>query len=142
MPAFASVSLYDGQTPDPTAHTFTPVRIDRNGVALFADKSQGIPLGFPQMTLLVRPPVKNSGSSIYKVSLKVMTPVLEVTSPSTTTGIQPAPTKAYDLMATVEFNLPERSTVAQRKDVLAYVRNMLGSAFITAAVHDLDSVYG
>lgn len=138
MTAIAALTLNDGQA-TPVAHSFNPVNIDAVGVAKWADRSGGIALGYPAVTMSLRNPTK--GSRNYRLTMKVVTPVLEVTSPSTATGIQPAPTKAYDLLATMEFVLPERSTLAQRKDILAYVKNMLANAVVTSAVQDFESVY-
>lgn len=137
MSAIAALTLADGQA-TPANHTFNPVTID-SGVAKWADRASGIALGFPTVTFSMRNPSK--GSRAYKVSAKVVTPILEVTSPSTSTGIQPAPTLAYNLLATVELVFPERSTQAQRKDLIAYLKNYLASSVITSAVNDFEAVY-
>lgn len=138
MAAIATLSLLDGQ-PTPVSHSFAPVTIDRAGVAHFADRSGGIALGYPYITLLVRQPTKASRTT--KVTGKVMVPVLEVTSPSTATGIQPQPTKAFDELFSFDFVLPERSTAAQRKDILAYAKNLLAHAVVTNAVVDGEAIY-
>lgn len=138
MSAIAAINLLDGQA-TPVSHTFNPVDIDKNGVAKWADRSGGIALGYPVMTMSVRQPTKGSRST--KISLKVVTPILEVTSPSTATGIQPAPTKAFDLLATVEMVLPERSTLAQRNDILAYAKNAIANAILTNAVQNGETIY-
>jgi hypothetical protein len=70
----------------------------------------------------VRPPTK--ASRVYKVALKLVLPTLEQTSPSTATGIQPAPTKAYDCMCIMEFMLPERSTLAERQKLFSQVASL------------------
>lgn len=138
MTAIAALTLADGQA-TPVNHTFSPDGIDSNLVAKWSDRVGGIAIGFPVVTFSRRAP--NKGSRNYKVTAKVVFPVLEVTSPSTSTGIQPAPTKAYDLLASVDFVLPERSTQAQRKDLLAFLKNYLASAVITSAVNDFEAVY-
>lgn len=139
MTAIAALTLADGQT-TPVNHTFSPVNIDANGVARWADRSGGVALGYPAITFSIKAPTKTQRS--YKVNAKVVTPVLEQTSASTATGIQPAPTLAYNLLANVEFVLPERSTLAQRKDLLAYLKNYLANAaVITAAIENFESVY-
>jgi hypothetical protein len=138
MTAIAALTLADGQA-TPVNHTFNPVNIDQAGVAKWADRSGGIALGFPVITFLMRNPSKTSRN--YKVTAKVVVPVLEVTSPSTASGIQPAPTLAYNLTAAIEMVLPERSTLGQRNDLLAYVKNALANAVITAAVQSFESVY-
>lgn len=138
MSAIASITINDGAT-TPVAHVFAPVNIDAAGMAKWADRSSGIALGFPVITELVRNPTKESRN--YKVSLKVVVPTLEVTSPSTSTGIQPAPTLAYNLMATIEFVLPERSTLQERKNLLAYMKNLLATGTVTSAVESFEPTY-
>lgn len=126
----------------------------KDGVAKWVDRSDDIPIGYPWMTLSVREPTKVS--RVYKVSCKLGVPRLATTSPSTNTGIEPAPTKAYELQAHLDFLLPERSTADERLKLL----NMLMSALaysieasdgspaanptgspLTAAVVDLDPVF-
>lgn len=138
MAAIAVLTLANGET-TPVNHTFSPVNIDAAGVAKWADRIGGIALGYPVVTMSLRQPSK--GSRNYKLTAKVVTPVLEVTSPSTATGIQPAPTKAYDILMTVDMVLPERSTLQQRKDASAFLRNFLSNAVITNAVENFESVY-
>lgn len=137
MAAIAPIILPDGQIA-PVNRTFGPVNII-DDVARWADRSNGISVGFPTLTHSLRAPTK--GSRAYKLTTKVVLPVLEVTSPSTGSGIQPAPTKAYDLIATIEIILPERSTKAQRQEILAYSKNFLAHAVVKAAVEDYESVY-
>lgn len=138
MAAFAPITLADGAT-TPVVHTFSPVNIDVAGVAKLADRSSGISLGFPMLTLSIRPPLK--GAKNYRVVGKVVRPTLEVTSPSTTTGIQPAPTKAYDLLGTIEFVLPDRSLPAERDDILAYMTNLLANTNLRNMVKTFEAIY-
>lgn len=139
MSAIANIVINDGQT-TPASHTFAPVTIDAASVAKWADRSGGISVGFPQLTYSLKNPSKDSKA--YKLTAKVVLPVLEQTSPSTSTGIQPAPTVAYNLVANVELVLPERSTLQDRKNLLAYVRNYLANAaVITAGVENYEAVY-
>lgn len=136
MTAFADLTLNDGQA-TPVAHTFKARRID-GIVAKYQDISGGIAIGYPQVTLSSREPVGDSGN--FKVVAKVKLPVLETVSGTSYAGIVPAPTLAYDLPFSGEFILPGRSTIAVRKDILAYVRSLINSALMTALVVDLDFV--
>jgi len=138
MTQLANIVINDGQA-TPVAHTFSPVNIDVNGVAKLADRSGGISIGFPILTLSVRSPSK--GTPNYKVMGKLTVPTLEATSPSTSTGIQPAPTVAYSCLATFEFVLPERCTLAERSNVLAYLKNYLANANVTTAVTTYEAIY-
>lgn len=89
-----------------------PEGFGSNGVAKWIDRACGIVIGMPYFTLFSRAPTKTS--RITRVNSKYVHPVLEVTSPSTSTGIQPSPTKAYELTWNNEFLIPERATLAER----------------------------
>lgn len=139
MSAIANVVINDGLS-TPVAHTFAPVTIDAAGVAKWADRSTGISVGFPTLSYSMKSP--SGASKSYKMTAKVTLPVLEQTSPSTSSGIQPAPTVAYNLIANVEMVLPERSTLQDRKNLLAFVRNYLANAaVITAGAENYETVY-
>lgn len=138
MSAHAPLILADGQA-TPVNKTFSPVNINAAGLAKWQDRSGGIALGFPTVTTQMREPTKSFRS--YRLTAKVVVPVLEVTSPSTASGIQPAPTKAYDVLASIEIVLPERSDLQTRKNALAYVRNLLANGVITTAVEQYEQVY-
>lgn len=138
MAAISSVTLNDGQA-TPVAHTFAPLAIT-GSLAEWADRSSGIAIGYPIMSVNLRRPLKN-GARVYRCTVKVVVPTLEVTSPSTSTGIQPAPTKAFDIVFNGDFLLPERSTKAQRADIIAYVKNLMANAMIKSLVEDLETVF-
>lgn len=138
MTAFAAITVADGKA-TPVNHVFSPVNIDALGIAKWADRIGGISIGFPVITLSVREPSKTSRN--YKVIRKIVFPILEVTSPSTATGIQPAPTKAYELSNHSEWVLPERCTEADRKDLLAFCKNFDALAVFTDAITKLDPVF-
>lgn len=104
--------------------------VNSEGIAEYCDRSGGITVGFPRFTLSVRKPTKVSRN--YKVSAKLFVPRLATTSPSTNTGIEPAPTKAYEMQAHLDFILPERSTSAERTKLL-YMLESLFAATITAS---------
>ncbi|DAD52620.1 coat protein [ssRNA phage SRR6960551_10] len=145
MPALATLTINDGQA-TPVAHSFTPLSIDSGGVATFIDRTGGIPIGFCKLDLSLRQPPaaktgQNSSGRVYKATLRLFVPTLEQTSASTSTGIQPAPTKAFDHMATVQFFLPERGTTQNRKDLLALVTNALSDATIETVVTELEPFY-
>lgn len=137
MPALGNVVINDGAT-TPVAHTFGPVGT-KDGVSSYADRSGGIAVGYPTITVSLIQPSKTS--KLYKARIKVVMPVLETISNSTVSGILPAPTKGYDMSADVTFILPERSSLQNRKDILAYCKNLLADAVTTAIVQNLETVY-
>ena len=102
--------------------TLSPEGKNPQGVTAWVDRTGGIAIGYPRLTMSVRPPTK--ASRIYKVSAKLVLPTLEQTSPSTMTGIQPAPTKAYDCTCVMEWMLPERSTLAERQKLFSAVASL------------------
>lgn len=135
MPAIGNLTINDGV---PAAHTFNPVNI-KNDVASFVDRSGGIAIGFPQVTASLRMP--SGKSRVYRAKYKVVLPILEVTAPSTASGIQPAPTVAYELPFHGEFVIPERATLANRKDILAYAKNFMATSVVTAMIENLETIY-
>lgn len=139
--------------------TLSPDGISPQGVAKWVDRSittpnpLGVAIGYPALTMSIRPPTK--ASRVSKVTVKYVLPTLEQTSPSTMTGIQPAPTKAYDRTCIMEFMLPERSTLAERQELFARVASLFARTInasdgaptdstgspLEAAVTTLENVY-
>lgn len=145
MPARANIVVNDGKA-TPVAHTFNPA--EDGELDIFEDKAGGIAIGFPLITVRFRRPAgPQSGQAsdakgrVYRIQLNSSWPVLEVTSPSTGTGIQPAPTIAYTLRCNQEWVLPERSTQADRKDLRAIVYNTLNNADIKKVLEDLEAFW-
>jgi hypothetical protein len=140
MGARSNIVINDGVA-TPVAHTFNPTSGDGNvpGVSVigYEDRVDGIQVGFRRLTMSTRKPTKTNKN--YKFTLAVVVPVMENVSNSTVSGIAPAPTVAYEVTAQVSFVMPERSSLAARKDTLAYVRNSLAHAVMTSAIQDLES---
>lgn len=145
MPARANIVINDGQT-TPVAHTFNPS--EDGEMDLFEDKVGGIAIGFPLISIRFRRPVapsngtaSNASNRVYKVAINVAVPTLESTSAATGTGIPPAPTVAYVCRCNMEWMLPERSTTQERKNLRAYVYNLLANADIQKVVQDLEAYW-
>jgi hypothetical protein len=68
-------------------------------------------------------------------------PVLESTSAATGSGIPPAPTIAYVLRGNIEYIMPERCTLQERKNLNAFVKNALAHSFWKAQAEDLQATY-
>lgn len=139
MPAIGNVTINDGAT-TPVAHIFAPAGIS-GLVASYADRSGGIPVGYPTLDLSLRAPSNQSREKMYLATVRIKTPILDVTSPSTATGIQPAPSVGYTPIAELKFWLPERSTLQNRKDLRAFAKNIMADAVVTALVETLENVY-
>lgn len=147
MPTFANIVIADGKA-TPVTHTFVPGSEDPKGVFNHVEINSTSAIGSNILRAsLASPPVtKGAGSAstadrVYRVKVNLAIPVLEVTSPTTSTGIQPAPTVAYVLRANVEFILPERSSAAERTDLRILLRNALGNNQIVPLVDALQSLY-
>lgn len=149
MPAMATLTVNDGKA-TPVAHTFNPSTFDQSAsLASYVDRSGGIALGFPSVSLqIVQPPksrpVKgrevSDSDRVYRVKIRIALPIMETLSVADS-GYTPAPTVAYTLRSHHEFILPERSTLADRKDVLAYAKNVLAQAVINSLVQDLEALW-
>jgi hypothetical protein len=137
MAIMANVTLADGQA-TPVNHIFGP-QGTKDGIATYYDRSGGIAIGYPRVTFKLDEATASRPNN--KLTLRVVRPVLEVTAPSTATGIQPAPTLAYNLVADVTFVLPQRSTLAERNDILAYAKNLLANGIVTSAVQNYEQVW-
>lgn len=138
MAQIGNVVINDGQA-TPVAHTFGPDGVDAQGVARWSDRSGGIAVGFPTLSLSLRKPT--SGSRNYKLTMKLSVPTLEVTAPQSGSGFVPAPTKAYDCLATVDMVMPERSTKLERQNAVWFLRNALVHTIVTNAVENFEPVF-
>lgn len=121
MAAIANLVLADGQA-TPVNKTFAPMDAN-SGLATWTDRSSGISLGMPAVTLSV------SVGDTNKVTAKVSLPVMEVISGSDG-GYTPAPQVAYTVIGKTEFVFPARCSLQNRKDIRAFVRNLLADAVI------------
>lgn len=132
MPAIASVKLSSilssvESTTSATVgvdKTYDPEGFIAPGVARWVDRSGGVAVGFPSITLSVRPP--NKASRVYRVVAKITSPTLETVG-NAYNGITPGPTKAYENACIMEWLLPERSTSAERIAFFSYVRSLFAT---------------
>lgn len=114
-----------------------PEGFNPNGIATWKDRSCGIAIGMPTFTLSIRSPVK--GSRVSRIVAKYVDPKMEATSPSTSTGIQPAPTKSYELVANMEFIIPERATLAERAFFFSRVASLFAARVQASDASPIDS---
>jgi len=133
MAAISNLVLADGQA-TPVNKTFTPMDCT-SALATWTDRSSGIALGMPSVTLSLA-----VGRESTKMTAKVTLPVMEVISGSDG-GYTPSPKVAYTCFGKVEMVLPARSVLQNRKDLQAFVRNLLSHAVITKAVEEFERPY-
>lgn len=130
-----AISLTDAQA-TPVIRVFNPAKRDGD-VYRWDNRSSGIIAGYDQLTISFRPPSKTAKAT--KVQMVLTCPVLEQTSASTASGIQPAPTVAYANRVEVNFIMHERSNLQNRKDLLAMVRDLIAEQLTADAVHNYDA---
>lgn len=137
MAAIAPIIINDGST-TPVAHTFAPAR-QSGDLVEWHDRSAGVVAGFNKITCNTR--YATSRNAGQKITLKVMLPTLAVTAPASGSGVQPNPLAAYLSWATIEFLIPEAAGLQQRKDLLAYTKNLFSNSQVVAMVENLDGPY-
>jgi len=138
MSAITTVTLTDATPVTPVDRSFVPLQIVGDK-AMLTNRSSVSALGDQKLHITVKHP---KGNELYgKVTIQLVVPTLEVSAGSTSTGLQAAPTKAYDNYFTVESRFHRRSTEQERKDLRVMMIDGLATALITDAVDKLLNVY-
>lgn len=141
MAAIANIVINDGLA-TPVAHTFAPAKT-QSDFAVLEDRAAGIYIGYNKLTFDLKRPTgasKNASRNL-KLSIKIETPKLETVSNNTYSGIAPAPTVSYRPVAELTVTLPERCTLQDRKDLQAFVKNVMSNAFVTDAFEKYELPY-
>lgn len=134
----ANITLTDAAS-TPVNHVFKPSQ-EKGGVLYWKDTTvTSVDLGRNSLSLLQKVP--GAQSRVYKDSWKLVCPTLEQTSPSTSTGIQPQPTLAYENIFSMDLVFNERATLQERKDILTLARDLIDEAIVTAQAEDLEIIY-
>lgn len=126
MPSIQTLTLADAT---PADHSFTLTSVNGN-LTEFSEKT-GIPVGDPTLIASFRKPV--NGSEFYKVRLTLTIP--EVLSVDGSTVVDRR-NSAY-----VDFMIHERSTQADRDDLLALLKSALANATIDSMVTAPEPLY-
>lgn len=139
MSAIANIVLNDGQG-TPVAHTFAPAKTQAD-LAVLEDRVAGFYVGFNKLTFsLTRPNGSTTSNRNLKLSIKIETPKLESANPAAN-GFTPAPTVSYRPVVELTATIPERSSLQDRKDLQAYIKNALSNAFVTDAFEKFELPY-
>jgi len=138
MAAQADLVLANGEA-TPVNKTFSvrgaTAQPDGGVMAIWKDITSGIQIGMPTVMLKVR-----ESASKTDVEKRILKPTLEVVSGSDG-GYTPSPKVAYTLFAKEQFTLPARSTTAERKDILAFSKNLNAHVVMQNAVWNLEATY-
>lgn len=136
MAAVGNIVINDGQG-TPVAHTFSPTSVTTE-VVTYHDRVGGIVLGYPELTLGQKMP---NGNGSIKQTFRISVPTLETVTGSTGEGFAPKPTLAYKERAFVEVYHDPRSSLQERKNVNAYLKNGLANAAWTSLVENFEMPY-
>lgn len=131
MPAIGNITINDGQA-TPVSHTFGVVTTDGK-IASYADRSGGIPAEFP--LIKISSTVPTGTQRYFRVEMSISMPK---------SAVDPQTGKSYIARQTQSrhvFTLPETGVLQERKDILAYSKNLLALALTTSMVQDLEAVW-
>lgn len=145
MTAVANIVLPDALA-TPVNHTFIPLGPDKQGVWWYEDTSAASSIGTNKISLSITRPIpaaagQSSAGRVSRVKIGIHTPILETLSSSTISGIPAAPTLAYVNRANLEYIIPERADMQNRKDLLKYSVGLLANTQVVAMIHDLQNVF-
>ena len=136
MANIANIVIGNGATPVANL-TFTPQTPQVGDTpAEWYERSASSPLGYRKITLSVA--FRSTGVS--KVRLKVSDPVLATFGANCCVD-QNTPQVSYTDIADLTFSVPSSATLANRKDILAFVKNILGQKVMTDAVESLEGAW-
>jgi hypothetical protein len=139
MAAQSNLSLADGQAA-PVTQTFYAggVKPDQSGamVAKYGTReTSGIGIASRTVTIGFR-----ESASKTEIDKRITLPSLEVISGSDG-GYTPKPKVAFNLFSREQFVLPTRASLAERKDLLAFSKNLNADAVMQNAVWNLEPVW-
>lgn len=139
--ALSNIVLADAQA-TPVNHTFIPQGPDANGVEYLTDYSQANAIGYWKISIQTIAPSQpkageDSSNRTYRVKVGLHEPVLETLSNSTVSGILPAPTVSYVPRSFIEYVLPERTSLQNRKDLWKMTHLLGANAQIQDFVENL-----
>lgn len=139
MAAQGNITLANGEaSPVNVVFYANGVKALKDGSTVAEHKSReasGIGIAGKTLSLSVR-----EAPTKVDVDRRITTPVLEVISGSDG-GYTPKPKVAYNLFSREQFSLPARSSLAERKDLLAFCKNVNADAVMQNAVWNLEPIW-
>lgn len=149
MPAIAAIALLNGETV-PVSHTFNPLGQDvKTGIWWFEDTSPRVAatssIGYPRIGIRTKRETEivagtSAKNAVSRVEITISLPQLETLGTSAS-GFTPAPQVAYVDRFQGTFILPSRDLLADRKDGLAYAKNIFSNSMIIDLVQNLTSLW-
>jgi hypothetical protein len=137
MAAQINKALNDGQA-SPVGHTFLAAGVDTKGVATWFEKTASIAAGWFRLTTSARVPAKPGDPLRFSYKNVMPTVVTETINGVTYQKV------IRQMLVTVDVVLPADSTLAERKDLIAYLVNDLGAVGVAGyfgnQIRDLDII--
>lgn len=126
MSQMATLTLADGQS-TPVNHTYSVVSSQQGATnpATWAERSAGTMLGEIKLTQLV-----SQSASSRKVTYRFTKPTLNGDG-----------TLSHQSFVSMTFVTSDKESLQGRKDVLAYMKNLLANAIATSAIVDGEPAY-
>jgi len=90
--------------------------------------------GYPVGAGVASLSVKENANGVTRVSGKLVLPTMETVSGDTDLGFAPVPTKAFEVIGSFDLVFPARSSLQNRKDLSAMLKDLLNDAVVTSAV--------
>ncbi len=136
MAQIANLILADGQA-TPANHTFVPMQ-PQTGItpSQWLNKEAASNIGYRKVSMFVK--YVSNGTS--KVTIRIADPVL-ASVPAGCCVDTNTPQVAYSTFFECTFSVPYGATLQNKKDILAYARNLLGTQVVTDAVVDMTPAW-
>lgn len=144
MPQYSTLTLGDGQAPT-VNHAYT-VQSVKPDLISFSEKQSGVPfIGWPELVIRHRAPIiqrgRKTADGVFREEFTLKIPVMDTTSPSTASGVQPVPTVGFVNQVKVTFLVSERATDQQKKDLRALVVSVINSASVRTQVENSEGIW-
>lgn len=136
MPSNAQLTIADGKS-TPVDHTFSPMKIEANGLAKWNERVGDTLVGQPKLTWHIRDP-QGGGNGTYKVQCKLSVPKVIVTTDSTGKSVTSVD---YTALGTIEMVVSQRSTQAERKDLRVMLANALLNTTLATSADNVESFW-
>lgn len=132
MAAIAPITLADGQT-TPANHVFNPVNPQQGSTPARWKNSEGTTsVGDRTLSISVI-----ERATKFDVNVIIKDPVLSAI-PENCCEPSNVPQIAYTDIGNLQFSIAKSSTLQNRKDILAYAKNVLASTAVQKAIENLE----
>lgn len=141
MSAQANIAIADGLA-TPVTHTFVPrgARTESNGKNR-AEWRENSTINAEGDLSIVEHYQRGSGADgLEKITWVISVPTLQVVG-TNDLGFTPPAQKAYECVGVVECRFPRRSTLAERGNIAAFIKNFAATAYMEAAIENREAAW-